>query len=158
MSHLHPVPRRDHRLERGDTLLYESDVRTQVHLDVRSGLFGLPDSGLQEGQLLPHLSKLNRLEVFNCLETIPDLGRRRPVASSRRRRPRCETHRGKLAGLSSESLVIGSEPKVRFIFEFAGLGYSPDHDTWEPRNVLQSDVSEMVAEYKSRHQQLRRRA
>ncbi|GMF42230.1 unnamed protein product [Phytophthora fragariaefolia] len=37
-------------------------------------------------------------------------------------------------------------------------GFSPSHDTWEPRNVLMRDVPKMVTEYEACHHQSRRRA
>ncbi|KAE9334451.1 hypothetical protein PR003_g13514 [Phytophthora rubi] len=117
-SHLLPVTRRDSRLERGDTLLHASDVRTQVHLDVRSGLPSLTDLGLQELHLLPYLGELSRLEVHTTSKrsqtSAGDGPWRLPAA------PVAGRTGGELTGLSSESLIIGSGPKVQFMFEFVG--------------------------------------
>ncbi|GMF60322.1 unnamed protein product [Phytophthora fragariaefolia] len=43
-------------------------------------------------------------------------------------------------------------------FRIRWLGFPPNHDTWEPRNVLMRDVPEMVMAYEARHHQSRRRA
>ncbi|GMG18208.1 unnamed protein product [Phytophthora fragariaefolia] len=43
-------------------------------------------------------------------------------------------------------------------FRIRWLGFPPNHDTWEPRNVLMRVVPEMMTEYEARHHQSRRRA
>ncbi|GMF60217.1 unnamed protein product [Phytophthora fragariaefolia] len=41
--------------------------------------------------------------------------------------------------------TLGPDP-----FRIRWLGFPPNHDTWEPRNVLMRDVPEMVTEYEAR--------
>ncbi|GMF50943.1 unnamed protein product [Phytophthora fragariaefolia] len=43
-------------------------------------------------------------------------------------------------------------------FRICWKGFPPNHDTWEPRNVLMRGVPEMVTKYEARHHQSRRRA
>ncbi|GMF82182.1 unnamed protein product [Phytophthora fragariaefolia] len=97
-----------------------SQLRPKVDLHVRGGLRDLRELGLPQGQHLPQHSKLGRLEAFNSLQTINGVWWTRPTASSRRLHPHCETHRGQLAGSSSELLVVRSGSKVLIIFVFVG--------------------------------------
>ncbi|GMF62443.1 unnamed protein product [Phytophthora fragariaefolia] len=41
-------------------------------------------------------------------------------------------------------------------FRIRWLGFPPNHNTWEPRNVLLRDVPDMVMAYEARHHQSRR--
>ncbi|NJI21368.1 chromo domain-containing protein, partial [Aeromonas veronii] len=36
-------------------------------------------------------------------------------------------------------------------FRIRWRGFPPQHDTWEPRNVLMEDVPDMVKEYETQH-------